>query len=149
MKTCSKCGVSKNEFDFYPRSRGGPRWAHCKECAKVDMRKNYYRNPGLHREAGKRWKAKNPEQHRLINLASHLKRLYGMSLDQYNQMITVHGGKCAICTEEMKKPHIDHCHSTGKIRGLLCGPCNHAIGSLKDSPLRCFLAASYLQKFSS
>lgn len=113
------------------------------------MKKNYRRNPGLHREAGKRWKAKNPEQHRLINLASRLKRLYGLPLYEYDRLVVDQGGKCAICAENMLKPHLDHCHTTGKIRGLLCGSCNHAVGSFKDSSLKCFLAASYLQKFSS
>lgn len=149
VKTCSKCGVPKDELEFYLRSPRGTRWTYCTECAKSAMKKNYHRNPQLHRQAGVKWREKNPEQNRLINWASHLKRLYGMTLDQYNQMVLAHDGKCAICTEKMQKPHIDHCHSTGKIRGLLCGPCNHAIGSLKDSPLRCFLAASYLQKHST
>lgn len=149
MKTCSKCGVPKEDVDFYLRSDSGASWNYCKECAKAAHKINYYKDPGLHRRAGIRWRAKHPEQNRLINWASHLKRSYGMSLDQYNKLVAAHRGKCAICTEEMRKPHIDHCHTTGKIRGLLCGPCNHAIGSLKDSPLRCFLAASYLQKFSS
>lgn len=149
MNVCSKCGVPKEETEFYLRSQGGPRWAHCKECAKKDFKKNYYRNPALHREAGKRWRIKNPGQHRLINRTSHLKRIYGLSLVEYDQMMITQDGNCAICTEKMEKPHLDHCHTTGKIRGLLCGPCNHAIGSLKDSPLRCFLAASYLQKHST
>lgn len=149
MKTCSKCVVPKDEEEFYLRSAEGVRWTYCKECAKVAMRKNYHQNPGLHRIAGKKWRAKNPAQHRLLNRASHLKRTYGLSLPEYEKMVVGQAGNCAICRDPMVEPHVDHCHSTGKIRGLLCGPCNHAIGSLKDSPLRCFLAASYLQKFSS
>lgn len=149
MKTCSKCEVSKEDSEFYLRSPTGPMWAHCKECAKTDMRKNYHRNPSLHRIAGQKWRAKNPAQHRLLNRASHLKRVYGLSLTGYEKMVTEQLGNCAICGDSMPEPHIDHCHSTGKIRALLCAPCNHGIGNLKDSATLCFLAASYLQKFSS
>jgi hypothetical protein len=62
-------------------------------------------------------------------------------------------GRCAICnkheSEFTVKLGVDHCHTTNKVRGLLCTNCNHAIGQLKDSPELCFRAAEYLVKHSN
>lgn len=72
-----------------------------------------------------------------------LKKQYGIGLDEYNQMLKEQDGKCKICeneevainpqTKEPRRLAVDHCHSTGKVRGLLCSKCNTAIGALKDS----------------
>lgn len=57
------------------------------------------------------------------------------------------GGKCAICLKEIDmKAYVDHDHATGRVRGLLCGLCNSAIGMLKDDPARIRRAADYVEK---
>lgn len=54
---------------------------------------------------------------------------YGVSPEQYNGMLLTQNNTCAICKNPfIKTPHIDHCHTTGKVRGLLCGPCNTGLG---------------------
>ena len=79
-------------------------------------------------------------------------RNYGIGLDEYNTMFTNQQGKCAICSGEppknqhKKRLNIDHCHATGKVRGLLCDACNRAIGLLKDSPDLLNKAISYLAR---
>lgn len=85
-----------------------------------------------------------------------LKRQYGITLDDLNNMLQEQGGKCAICTkaivaigtrEANDSACVDHCHDTGKIRGLLCRSCNTAIGLLQDSPDVIRAAAYYLSLY--
>ena len=72
---------------------------------------------------------------------------YGITEDIYNSMLVRQGNKCVICEETFNKtPHIDHCHSTLEVRGLLCGSCNTAIGLLKDSTNNLSRAIKYLNK---
>lgn len=85
-----------------------------------------------------------------------LKRYYGMSREEYNVMLAEQDGKCAICKNEEtaifkgrpKELHVDHCHETGKIRGLLCGCCNGGLGLFKDNVDTILAAIRYL-KFHS
>lgn len=68
---------------------------------------------------------------------SGIKYRYGISLMQYEQLLSQQHGKCAICYCDEPSGagqwHIDHCHETGKIRGLLCHHCNISLGGFKDS----------------
>lgn len=76
-----------------------------------------------------------------LTLRRYRKRLYGLSHEDYLQMLTKQNNKCAICCtpiyEQTKDrqhvSHVDHCHITGKVRGLLCRPCNFGLGHFKDS----------------
>lgn len=67
-----------------------------------------------------------------------LKRNYGISLDEYHELVKQQNGVCAICKSpppegRKKRLSIDHCHNTGVVRGLLCDNCNRSLGLLKDS----------------
>lgn len=77
-------------------------------------------------------------------------RIHGITADQYDQMLADQGFQCAICgephkDEKFKRLHVDHCHETGKIRGLLCTLCNTALGKMKDDPDRLRKAADYIE----
>lgn len=65
----------------------------------------------------------------------HLRRCYGITLEDYNDLYDQQEGRCAICKEEEKREgwwlHVDHDHSTGEIRGLLCSVCNLALGHIE------------------
>lgn len=77
---------------------------------------------------------KSPEERRIIFRRRSLKRYYNLTLEQYDEMLKEQGSVCQICKDKSTKTlHVDHNHATGKIRGLLCAKCNHAIGLLKDS----------------
>ena len=76
---------------------------------------------------------------------------YGITEEQYNEVLVKQGGKCAVCGEDNldirgNPSHlcVDHDHATGKIRGLLCKHCNIAAGNLRDSPERALRLAKYL-----
>lgn len=71
---------------------------------------------------------------------------YGLTPETFAEMLTSQGGKCAICRQPPKEfnLHVDHCHSTGRVRGLLCKRCNQHIGAFEDSPALLRRAAEYL-----
>lgn len=78
---------------------------------------------------------------------SYLRSKYGIGVVDYRRMLAAQGGKCAICEKAPKKGRrlaVDHCHRTGKVRGLLCGSCNYSLGVWKDNPRRFSRAATYL-----
>jgi hypothetical protein len=79
-------------------------------------------------------------------------RRHGLTMQQYVAMLEAQGGVCGICHGDWKGwngqqgPHIDHCHKTGRVRGLLCGVCNHAIAMLREDPVIIRRAADYLEQ---
>ena len=76
-------------------------------------------------------------------------RLYGLSKDEYINLLHIQGGKCAICEQECKSRQrlaVDHCHDTNKVRGLLCNRCNRALGLLLDDVELVSSALSYLKE---
>lgn len=124
--------------------------------------------PSCKAEYKNRWNNANRELVRQVNKVSSLRyfrkhtakirskrlqKLYGITLAEYDLMFESQDGKCAICNlpeSEMSKSGylkplaVDHCHTTNKIRSLLCSQCNKAIGAFKDSPDLCIKAAEYL-----
>lgn len=107
------------------------------QCEKT---KDYYK------AAAKRYRLANPEKRRFADV---LKR-YGVDPDTYKMLEIRQDNRCAICGIQFSDighaPHVDHCHATGKVRGLLCGNCNHAIGKFKDDPETLIKAAEYLMR---
>ena len=77
------------------------------------------------------------------NLTARLKQ-YGITRDHYFFMLGKQENRCAICREEVEKLVIDHCHKTGKVRGLLCSTCNSGLGFFRDHPDYCNRAFEYL-----
>jgi hypothetical protein len=78
---------------------------------------------------------------------TNVKAKYGISIEQYETMLKVQGGGCAICGEQCKTGKalaVDHCHKTGVVRGLLCGRCNKGLGLFGDRPGLLRKAADYL-----
>ena len=90
------------------------------------------------------YRKKNP----LAVKSSELKKQFGITIEDYMDMLDKQGGKCAICdsasTGRYKYFAVDHCHNTGEIRGLLCDKCNRGIGLLGDDPHVLAKAISYL-----
>ncbi len=75
-----------------------------------------------------------------------LKSRYGITLEQYEQLFNLQGGRCAICDRETDHTlHVDHCHETGLVRGLLCGSCNRGLGMYGDNVQLLRKAADYLE----
>ena len=74
---------------------------------------------------------------------------YGITLTEKNKMQDEQGNKCKICYQDFSadvKPAVDHCHTSGKVRGLLCNNCNVGLGMFQDNPVALIKAAEYLKE---
>ena len=119
-KYCKSCDTTKPIDDFYLRNKTSMvRHSTCKECDKKRVKENH--DPIKYRE-------------------HHLKRMYGITQNDYDVMLVEQNNQCAICnTTEPGGKHnsnyfvVDHCHTTGKVRKLLCHKCNTALGLLGDN----------------
>lgn len=78
---------------------------------------------------------------------SRLRRLYGLTLEQFNAMRIAQGNSCAICREHPKRWHVDHDHLTNTVRALLCHGCNVGIGHFRESLATMQRAIAYLEKY--
>jgi len=72
-----------------------------------------------------------------------LRDRYGITVDQYDEMVKNQNGQCKICKESVKL-HVDHCHKTGQVRGLLCNGCNRGLGYFNDNIDKLISATTYL-----
>ena len=107
-----------------------------------------------------KWRRENPERYRDYQAQyrtrddykqkmrdGHLRRTFGISVDDYERMLEEQGGGCAICgapEPEGRSLHVDHHHASGEVRGLVCFTCDAAIGQLKDDQALVLRAADYL-----
>jgi hypothetical protein len=99
-----------------------------------------YRSDGTYRQRTLAqvhvWKRRNAD--------ARVKRLYGLTRKDIRDRVTEQGG-CAICHTELDEPHVDHDHTTGEVRGILCPFCNRGLGQFRDSPELLRIAAAYLE----
>jgi Autographiviridae endonuclease VII len=80
---------------------------------------------------------------------ANLKRKYGMTPEEFDQRREDQNNRCGMCRDPFTKtPHVDHNHTTGRVRALLCTNCNSALGHLKESPTRCLAALAYLEAWN-
>lgn len=103
----------------------------CDSCYDRWLYANSERNRNTKLENAAKWRTANVEKVKIGQRANHLKKRYGISEAEYQAMLTKQKHKCAICRKRAKL-HIDHCHSTGKVRGLLCLRCNGSLAWLEQ-----------------
>jgi hypothetical protein len=153
-KFCTQCRETKPIADFAPdkRKKSGLSSA-CKECRATQSRE-WRRN---HPEQNRKWALvqwhKKP---RVSRHALHIKRMFGMSADDYKNLLDFQGGVCAICGQKETRHSsngkdflplaVDHDHKTGRVRGLLCSRCNTAIGYFDDDVVVIEKALVYLKE---
>jgi hypothetical protein len=98
----------------------------------------------------KEYRELNKEKLKIHNRRWHLKYLYGITLEAYDEMLEKQKNSCAICREITNEPlYIDHCHNSGKIRGLLCNKCNLGVGHFKDNPELMIRASQYILEYGN
>ena len=129
VKTCSACGEEKELSAFWKKTelkKDGTqsRRAHCKECSIKSKLTRYHEGGGKELQQKRAFRA--------------LMRSYGITEEIYEQERIKQQYKCLLCGAEEKdqthgRLHVDHCHETGKYRGLLCNLCNIGLGALKDN----------------
>lgn len=113
--------------------------------------------PDCYREAKRLYKINNKEKERLYKKTNYdfskeknrkLFAEYGITLQKFNEMLKHQNECCLICNKNDEKALcVDHCHKTGKVRGLLCNKCNKALGLFNDNIELIKVAASYLERF--
>ncbi len=80
----------------------------------------------------------------------HLKKTFGLTIEQYDEMLRSQGGGCAVCGRAPREDialHVDHDHATGQVRGLTCFRCNNALGDFNDDPALLARASAYLDRY--
>ena len=148
VRSCVVCGTS-----FQPMQKTGPGRKWCSEACKHVMGGNSQR---LRRHlTGVDVPPEIIEAARQSRSERSLKQTFGISLAQYESMFDAQKGLCAICKnpETAKNNYdkvtrrlaVDHCHTSGKIRALLCSACNTAIGLMNDDTARIQAAIEYLK----
>ena len=143
VKVCSKCKVEKPLTEFGKRSDHPSVRSLCRPCESAD-----------HRERKRRYRAADPvaESARLRRV--YLKYKFGVTPEWFDQLLATQSGRCAICgTDDPgvqgKTFSIDHCHTTGAVRRLLCNSCNTGIGHFRDDPVLLVSAVHYLLEFQT
>lgn len=163
MKKCAKCGIEKSAEHFYKNKQlklglhsyckecisfmGAARWAGLSPEEKLSSSRASYKHE-------KQRYAENPEAVRKHRWTLWIMREYGLTEAQYMRIWKKQKGRCAICSCELellgwpsdKMANVDHCHLTGQVRALLCGPCNKGLGLFKDSLGLLRQAVKYLEK---
>lgn len=136
MKQCTGCKEIKEDFEFASnKSRPSGLQCHCKKCFK----ERFYKSDPL------------------LNRKRHIKRYYNLIWEDYEKMYFSQEGQCYLCRKDillyekdkLNVAHVDHDHTTGQVRGLLCHFCNAGIGYLQDNPLLLRKAADYLEYFKN
>lgn len=135
VKHCLQCDNFKPHSEFgFSRDKATGLAGQCKDC----IRKKWHALPEARRASPKLAK-------------------YGLTFDEYTAMRVAQSDLCAICGSpewvvaggKIKPLAIDHCHSTGRVRALLCHACNHALGKMADDPARLRAAADYLERWTA
>lgn len=154
MKSCSKCGGMKAAEEYRKGSR------QCRACRNTASREwnRAHRDYGKRwerthleqsRASSKAWREANPERCRAWERRSHLKQ-YGLTTEQFTDLLARQGGGCAICLGPANGKggtfHVDHDHSTGAVRGLLCHGCNTALGLTGECVDRLEKLIAYLMR---
>lgn len=113
-----------------------------KERIKARAKKHYQDNKEEISKKSKIYREKTKDKAK--NRA--LLRKYNITLQQFNNMVKLQDNKCNICKNQLEIKHIDHCHKTNKIRGILCPNCNTGIGQLKENEEILLNAIEYIRK---
>ncbi len=142
-KECSKCKriLEKNSKNFYNDKNRRDKFSfYCKNCSRMLRREAYTKNP-------------------LKQYYNNIKRLYGITYEGYLDLLQKQNYRCDICgftlveesstrygSDNVRRSHIDHCHKTKKIRGILCERCNRGLSLFKDNPFMLIKAVKYIKK---
>lgn len=171
LKRCARCGELKNGSEFCKDKNGRLELSnYCRACSATSQKehrerkaKNKARTNQKPSVDGTRLCHQCGERKSLADFSTHsgnrrrghckscdshnrLKREYDMSLEEFNARVIQQSGECDICENSCPKLNVDHSHKTGKIRSLLCSPCNTALGLVKDSPRILMAMQKYLLK---
>lgn len=177
QRICRTCNAAKAMSEFYKDARYPKGDIHCAACRREKVRiwrtsnkaraaeiqkRSRQRNPEAARKRASEWHKNNHARHLAYMAdrrkthaeqiaASKRKSAFGITLADYNAMLEKQNHQCAICgkspEQNQKRLAVDHCHTTNKIRGLLCSTCNKAIGLFSDNIPQLQSAIQYLSQY--
>jgi hypothetical protein len=131
LSYCPKCNETKDINEFFKDIHTAFGIAiYCKKCSSERKKLRYKRHKSEHQDY-------------------RLKKDFGITLQEYNELFEKQGQRCCICGKENKSGKrfpVDHCHTTLKIRGILCDQCNNGLGLFYDNPTFLESAIKYLNK---
>lgn len=131
-RTCRRCRTARPTTDFHLCGNGERRRNICAQCrSEADLRERHGR--------------RSPEN----RLREKLRGQYGITLEQYQEMLETQNGLCAMCGTEpsgKRRLVVDHCHESGRVRALLCNPCNTGLGAYEKLRSQ---AAVYLAQYGA
>ena len=167
MAKCRVCGIELTDENW----RSCDKKKHSCICMSCDYqkRKGYYKaHKEEIKERQKKWRKAHKREIQQYNKQHwekykhkrnkseikewNLKRLYNITLDQFNQILESQDNRCAICGKEFTEnnpPCVDHNHETKQVRALLCFKCNAGLGSFDEDPKLFDKAKSYVVKYNS
>lgn len=140
MKQCTVCKDFKSLDKFYNRKASEDGKAYrCKDCDNLAV--------GVYRK-------KHVERFRKNSKKAQLLSKYGLTLEDYEALLEAQGKKCVICLNDFepvsnsnkRSPVVDHCHSSGRVRAVICRMCNQGLGLFHDNQEALTRAAAYLEK---
>jgi len=144
LRICSKCGVSK-PLDYFYRTKKGYFEPYCGDCKRT-IQREWSRN---NKDKIKNYKKTFYPYDWIKRRDYWFKRKYGITASDFERMLSSQDNSCAICnTKDSGKRNfvIDHCHTTGVVRGILCSRCNTMLGFSKDNEETLRNAIIYLNK---
>jgi len=125
LRKCRLCKENKSLYEFHKNGKYFS--GRCKSCKK-------------HLQETGQWKKTPYDRYAFIE------RNYGMNKEQFLEFFASQKNKCKLCSRELQEKWcVDHCHTTGKIRGVLCYACNSGIGHLQEDPEILRKAIDYVQ----
>lgn len=140
MKTCNCCKKELPVEMFHNDIKGKDGKARaCKACRLAQNRAWHLKNPDKAKEC---WRRSSKKRY---NCRAQRIKKYDLNEDEFTDLINFSKDRCNICDAALENHgHIDHCHKTNHVRGLLCGKCNTAIGSFRDDAALLSRAIEYI-----
>jgi hypothetical protein len=149
QRVCRICNQLKSECEFVFGKKTNRKFNHCIECDRERGRVYYAKN----REKKLSYQAEYDKQNRdavsKTNKNKKLKNRYGITLQEYESMMLSQMNRCKICNDDSKKLYVDHCHSSGRVRALLCHNCNAGIGHFRERKDIFENAIKYIEEYSN
>lgn len=120
------------------------------EQVRASKRK-HRRKAGYRAKESKRWRMADPKRYKSRNRDHHYRTKYNLTVAQAEAILVWQGGRCAICASVVSLggkcgARVDHCHGSGKVRGVLCNGCNVGLGHFKENQASLLAAVSYLNR---
>ena len=140
-KTETERRLRRNELARARRAANPEKW---RKISRDKSRKYKTVDPQRYRDNHRKYRGNNPDAIRNRGLVYK----FGITLDDFNDLLVKQNGVCAVCLEgrdtQKHDFSVDHCHSTGRVRGILCSRCNTALGLLKESITRIEALKNYV-----